>query len=112
MTKLLATKLLGSAAAIGVAALISMGSANAAPQQLRADGMRNSDQIEVSSRRRHYRHYGYRYYGPRYGYYGPRYYRPYYGYNAYGYSPYYRPYYRPGPYVGVGPGGIGFGFGF
>jgi hypothetical protein len=103
-------KLLAGAAAIGVAALISMGSASAASQQHRPDGMRNSDQIEVSSARRHYRRYYY--HGPRYGYYGPRYYRPYYGYNAYGYSPYYRPYYRPGPYVGVGPGGIGFGFGF
>lgn len=107
------TKLLASAAAIGVAALISIGSANAAPQQDRADGIRNADQIEVSSARRHYRHYRtYRHYGPRYGYAGPRYYRPYF-YDSYAYSPYYsRPYYRPGPYVGFGPGGIGFGFGF
>jgi hypothetical protein len=109
MTKLL----LASAAAIGVAALISMSPANAAPQQHRDDGMRTSDQIEVSSRRYHRRYYGHRYYGPRYGYYGgPRYYRPHYGYNAYGYNPYYRPYYRPGPYVGFGPGGVGFGLGF
>lgn len=107
------TKLLASVAAIGAAALISMSPANAASQQQRADGMRNSDQIEVSAQRRHYRHYyGHRYYGPRYGYYGPRYYRPYYGYNSYAYSPYYRPYYRPGPYIGVGPGGVGLGFGF
>jgi hypothetical protein len=107
------TKLLASAAAIGVAALISMSPANAAPQQQRADGMHNSDQIEVSSRRYNRGYYGHRYYGPRYGYYGgPRYYRPYSGYNAYGYNPYYRPYYRPGPYVGFGPGGVGFGFGF
>jgi len=111
MTKLLAPKLLASAAAIGVAALISMGSANAAPEQHRADGMRNSDQIEVSSRKRHRHYRSYRYYGPSYSYYGPRYYRPY-AYDSYAYSPYYRPYYRPGPYVGVGPGGIGFGFGF
>jgi hypothetical protein len=110
------TKLLASAAAIGVAALISMGSANAAPQQDRADGMRNADQIEVSSARRHhrryYRHYGYRHYGPRYGYSAPRYYRPYF-YDSYAYSPYYsRPYYRPGPHVGFGLGGVGIGFGF
>jgi len=104
------TKLLASAAAIGVVALISISPATAAPQQHRADGMHNSDQIEVSSRRYH-RRYGYRYYGPRYGYYGPRYYRPY-AYDSYAYSPYYRPYYRPGPYIGVGPGGVGFGFGF
>ncbi len=106
------TKLLASAAAIGVAALISMSPANAAPEQQRADGMRNAEQVDVSSARRH-RHYRntYRHYGPRYGYYGPRYYRPY-GYNAYGYQPYYRPYYRPGPHVGFGPGGVGFGFGF
>jgi Ni/Co efflux regulator RcnB len=104
------TKLLAGVAAVGVAALISMGSANAAPEQHRADGMRNSDQIEVSARKRHRHYRAHRYYGPRYGYYGPRYYRPY--YDSYAYSPYYRPYYRPGPYIGVGPGGVGFGFGF
>ena len=107
------TKFLAGAAAIGVATLISMGSANASPQQQKADGMRNAEQIEVSAQRRHRHYHGYRHYGPRHGYYGgPRYYRPHYGYNSYGYNPYYRPYYRPGPYVGVGPGGIGFGLGF
>lgn len=106
------SKLLATASAIGIAAMIALPSvANARPAT--DPGMRTSNSIEVSSvRRAHhraYRHYGYRhYYGPRYGYYR--------GYNAYAYDPYYNgygygPYYaRPGFSVGVGPFGFGFGF--
>jgi hypothetical protein len=88
-------KLLAACAALAVTAMFALpGSAGATEQ--RADGIRNNDGIEVSSRHRHYRRY---HYGPRY-YYGyrrhwaPRYYyaRPY-------YRPYYaRPYYRPWPF--------------
>jgi hypothetical protein len=104
------SKLLATVSAIGIAALIALPGAASARE--RTDpGMKTSQSIEVSSARRHYRHYGYRrYYGPRYGYYGPRYYG---GYGAYAYDPYYygyRPYYRPGFAVGVGPFGFGFGF--
>src|SRR5215831_1114609 len=108
------SKLLTTASAIGIAAMIALPGAASAAQN--ADpGMKTDKSIEVSSARYHhhhyyrhygYRHYGYRhYYGPRYGYYG--------GYNSYAYAPYsygYRPYYRPGFSVGVGPFGFGFGF--
>lgn len=103
------SKLLAGAAAIGAVALFAL-TAPAGANEQRAQGLHNADQsLEVSSARRHYRrYYTRRYYAPRYsyGYYD----RPAYG--AYAYSPYYRPYYRPGPYLGVGPGGVGFGFGF
>ena len=102
------SKLLLGAAAIGVVSLVAL-TAPAGATERRADGMRNADQIEVSSVRRYRRYYyGPRYYRPR-AYYGG----PYYGYDSYAYSPsYYRPYYRPGPHIGVGPGGVSFGFGF
>jgi hypothetical protein len=96
------SKLLTTASAIGLLALIALpNTANARVQA--GESMKTSNSIEVSSARRHYRHYGYRHYG----------YRRHYGYapyNAYAYDPYYRPYYRPGFSVGVGPFGFGFGF--
>ena len=101
------SKLLTTASAIGIAAMIALPGAASAAQKT-DPGMRTDKSIEVSSARRvyhrSYRHYGYRhYYGPRYGYYG--------GYNSYAYDPYYRPYYyRPGFSFGVGPFGFGFGF--
>ncbi len=98
MTKILA---LGAAAAITAAVALTSPAGAAEP---RADGLRNADQIEVSSARRHRRVYVRRYYGPRY-YGGPYYDDPYY---AYGYYPY--RYYRPGPYIGIGPFGFGFGW--
>jgi len=107
------SKLLATASAIGIAAMIALPSlASARPAT--DPGMKTSNSIEVSSVRRahhrYYRHYGYRHsYGPRYGYYR--------GYNSYAYDPYYNgygyggPYYaRPGVSVGVGPFGFGFGF--
>jgi hypothetical protein len=98
------SKLLATVSAIGLAALlVAPGAATA--RELTGASMKNSDLIEVSSARRHYRgyrHYGYRPYHRNYGYYR--------GYNAYGYDPYYRPYYRPGFSVGVGPFGFGLGF--
>lgn len=101
------TRILATCAAAALAAAFVM-PAPAAATEKRADGVRNVDQIEVSSQRRYRRHV-HRYYGPRYGYYRPyRYYdAPYY---AYAPRPYYRPYYRPGVSVGVGPFGFGLGF--
>lgn len=68
--------------------------AEAAPRK--ADGFRNSEQVDVSAHRRRYRYYRhYRYY-PRYRpyyYYGPR---IYYGYYPYYYRPY--RYYAPFPF--------------
>lgn len=104
------TRFLAGAAAFGVAALLSLSAANAAPQQ-RADGMRNAESIEVSAQRRHHHHRHHsrhHHYGPRYGhhhYYGPRHHRPHYG-HSYGYHrPYYRHHhYRSGPHVGFGFG--------
>ena len=98
------SKLLATVSAIGFAALIAAPGAASAGESTGVS-MKNSDSIEVSSARRHYRgyrHYGYRPYYRNYGYYR--------GYNAYGYDPYYRPYYRPGLSVGVGPLGFGFRF--
>jgi hypothetical protein len=104
------SKLLATASAIGIAALIAMPGAASANEPVGAS-MKNSNSIEVSSARRHYRsyrHYGsrphYRSYSSGYSGYG---YAP---YNAYAYDPYYRPYYRPGFSVGVGPFGFGLGF--
>jgi hypothetical protein len=94
------------------------GPAQSAEQK--ADGLRNSNQIEVSSARRHRRHvyrawrprYAYRPYYRPYSYYGAPYYQPsYYGGPYYAYaSPY--SYYAPGPFVSVGPFGFGFGVGW
>ena len=105
------------AAAALAACFVLHGSAQSAEQK--ADGLRNSDQIEVSSARRHRRHvhrywrprYAYRPYYRPYSYYGAPYYRP----SYYGGGPYYAyasPYYAPGPFVSVGPFGFGFGFGW
>ena len=89
-------------AAAAVAACFALpGSAQSAEQK--AHGLRNSDQVEVSSARRH-RRYVRRYWRPRYAYrpyYRPYYYRPY----SY-YRPYYRAYWGPRPYWG-GPGVYG-----
>jgi hypothetical protein len=104
-------------AAAAVAALFALpGSAQSAERK--ADGLRNSDQIEVSSRRRH--RYVYRAWRPRYAYrpyYHRPYYRPYsyyrpayYGGPYYAYAPY--SYYAPGPFLSVGPFGFGFGVGW
>jgi hypothetical protein len=98
------TKILATCAAVALTAAFAM-PAPATAAEKRADGVwKTSDQIEVSSRRRHR---AYRYYGPRYGYY--RGYRPYYHSSPYyAYAPrYYRPYYSPGVSVGVGPFGFG-----
>ena len=82
-------KILAVCAAVGATALIALpGQASASEQ--RADGYRTSDQIEVSSARRHRRYYSSR-----------RYYRPrYYAEPAYAPAPYYayQPYYRPAPF--------------
>ena len=96
------TKILATCAAVALTAAFAL-PAPATAAEKRADGVRNQDQIEVSSQRR-YRRYGYRY-GPRYGYYRP--YRSYYNAPYYAYAP---RYYRPGVSVGVGPLGFGFGF--
>ena len=97
-------------AAVAVTAVFAL-PAPAVAAEKSADGVRNVEQMDVSSQRR-YRRYGYRAYGPRYyryGYYRP--YRSYYRAPYYAYGPsYYNPYY--GPRVGVGVGPIGFGFRF
>ncbi len=59
------TKILATCAAVALTAAFAL-PAPATAAEKRADGVRNQDQIEVSSQRR-YRRYGYRY-GPRYGY--------------------------------------------
>ncbi len=82
-------KVLTICAAVAVTALIALpGQAGAGER--RADGARNTDQIEVSSARRHRRYNSTR------RYYGRRYYsQPY--YQSYGYAP--APYYhRPAPF--------------
>jgi hypothetical protein len=96
-------------AAAGVAALLAMPLPAVAIERP-ADGVRNLNQTEFSAARRK-RRVVRRYVGPRY-YYRPYYYRHYDPYYAYGYYPYHRRYYRPGPFVGFGPGGFSFGFGF
>jgi hypothetical protein len=98
------SKILIGLAAIGVTAMLAL-PAPAIAKDRPADGVRNLDQLEMSSARRKYRRHVRRYYAPRYYYSGPRYYP----YDAYAYSPYY---YRPGPFIGVGPWGFGFGFGY
>jgi hypothetical protein len=107
-------KILIGLAAIGTAAMLAL-PAPAIATDRPADGVRNLEQLEVSSARRKKRRVIRHYYGPRYSYYRPYrygYYRPYYApYHAYAYSPYYyRPYYRSGPHFGFGPWGFHFGF--
>ena len=104
-------KILATCAAVALSSAFALPTSAVAAEQ-RADGVRNQDQIEVSSQRR-YRRYGYRY-GPRYGY-RHGYYRPYRSYYNAPYYAYAPRYYRPGtigPGVSVGVGPFGFGFGF
>src|SRR5712671_4280608 len=78
------------AMAVGAAALLGGSAANATDTTVKAKAATNVTQsTDISSRRRHYRHYGYRHSPPHYRSYGyaPR---PYYG-NSYGYAP--QPYY-------------------
>ena len=78
-------KLLAGCAAVAVTALVML-PASAGAAERRADGMRTSNQIEVSSVRR-YRRYGYapRYYARR-AYAQPYYAQSYYDRPAYGYG--------------------------
>jgi hypothetical protein len=103
------SKVLIGLAAIGVTAMLAL-PAPAVAKDRPVDGIRSMEQLEFSSSHRKHRRHVRRYWGPRYSY-SRRYYYP---YDAYAYSPYYnRPYYyRPGPYVGVGPWGFSFGFGY
>src|SRR5260370_23480989 len=86
--------------AASAAALIGGSAANAEDNRVKAKAATDVTQssTDISSRGRHYRHYGYRHY------------RPY--YRSYGYAP--RPYYGGygggygGPYYG---GGYGYGYG-
>src|SRR5260370_21978345 len=72
--------------AVGATALIGSSAANAADHSGQAKATAGASQsTDLSSRNRHYRHYGYRHYR----HYGYRHYRPY--YRSYGYAP--RPYY-------------------
>jgi hypothetical protein len=97
--------------AVGAVALLGGSAANAADNTAKAKAATDVTQsTDISSRGRHYRHYGYRHYR----HYGYRSYRPY--YSSYGYAP--RPYYGGGyggPYYGGGYGyggpGISFSFG-
>jgi hypothetical protein len=97
----------------GLAALTLMGAA-ALPLQANAaerhHGISSNHATTTLSAQRHWRHGGYRHWGPRYGYWRHRYWGPRYGY--YG-SPYYGygypyGYYRPGPFVSFGVGPFGF----
>jgi hypothetical protein len=89
--------------AVGAAALLGGSAANAADNTVKAKAATDVTQsTDISSRRRYYRHYGYRHY------------RPY--YRSYGYAP--RPYYGGygggygGPYYGGGYGGPSVSFSF
>ena len=101
-------KMLFIAAAVGAAALLGGSVANAADDPVKAKAATDVSQqsTDISSRGRHYRHYGYRHHG--YRHYGYRNYRPYYG-NSYGYAP--RPYYG-GYDRGYGYGGPAVTFSF
>lgn len=102
---------------LATCAVLATATAFALPQpagakEIRPDGLRNSDQVEVSDQRRRHRHYqrhGYHRHSYR-RYHGPRYWGPppaYYGPGPYAYAPYY---YRPAPFVGIGVGPFRFGF--
>ena len=102
------------AVAVSAAALLGGSAANAADNTVKAKAATDVTQssTDISSRGRHYRHYGYRHYR----HYGYRHYRPY--YRSYGYAP--RPYYggygggydRPYYGGGYGYGGPGVTFSF
>src|SRR5882672_10406108 len=85
--------------AVGAAALLGGSAANAADNTVKAKASTvTQTSTDISSRGRHYRHYGYRHYAPRPYYgggYGGGYGGPYYG-NSYGYG---------GPSVSFGFGG-------
>jgi hypothetical protein len=91
------------AVTVSAAALLGGSAANAADNTVKAKGATDVTQsADISSRGRHYRHYGYRHYRPHY--------------RSYGYAP--RPYYGGsygGPYYGGGYGyggpSVTFGFG-
>jgi hypothetical protein len=91
------------AVTVSAAALLGGSAANAADNTVKAKGATDVTQsTDISSRGRHYRHYGYRHYRPHY--------------RSYGYAP--RPYYGGGyggPYYGGGYGyggpSVTFGFG-
>jgi len=89
-------KVLGTCAAIAVTAFIALPTSAGAIEQ-RADGMRTSDQIEVSSARRHRRYYSSRrYYGTR-RYYARPYYEPAPAYGYYAQGPSWGP--APFPFI-------------
>ena len=96
------------AMAVSVAALLGGSAANAADNTVKAKAATDVTQssTDISSRGRHYRHYGYRHYRPHYRSYGyaPR---PYYG-GGYG-GGYGGPYYGGG--YGYGGPSVTFGFG-
>src|SRR5438445_9111040 len=106
-------KKLAIAFAVGAAALLGGSAAHASDNTVKTKAATDVTQpsTDISSRGRHYRHYGYRHYR-HYGYrhyrhygYGYRNYRPYYG-DSYGY-------YAPRPYYGgYGYGGPGISFSF
>ncbi len=97
------SKILAVLAVIGVAVMFALPARAASA----TDGIRKSEQIDLSAAKRHRRHvrryYVRRYYYPPrpylgFGYPSPYYYGGYYGY-PFGYPyPYYRRYYRPGPW--------------
>jgi hypothetical protein len=103
----------------GIAALMIVSAAALpVPASAMEQGVSKVQSTELSSQHRwhhrgHWRHYGYRHWGPRYGYrhWGHRYY----GYRHYGYPYRYRhygyygyPYYhRPAVAFGIGPFGFG-----
>jgi hypothetical protein len=92
-------KKLAIAFVVGAAALLGGSAANAADNTVKAKAATDVTQqsTDLSSRGRHYRHYGYRHY------------RPYYG-NSYGYAP--RSYYGGyGNSYGYGGPSVTFGFG-
>ncbi len=95
------------AVAVSAAALLGGSAANAADNTVKAKAATDVTQssTDISSRGRHYRHYGYRHYRPYYRSYGyaPR---PYYGGYGGGYD---RPYYGGG--YGYGGPGVTFSFG-
>src|SRR5450432_4360277 len=94
--------------AVGAAALLGGSAANAADNNVTAKAATDVAQsTDISSRGRHYRHYGYRHYR----HYGYRSYRPYYSSYAYAPQPYYGGGYG-GPYYGRGYGYGGPGISF
>jgi hypothetical protein len=95
------------AVAVSAAALLGGSAANAADNTVKAKAATDVTQssTDISSRGRHYRHYGYRHYRPYYRSYGYAR-RPYYGGYGGGYD---RPYYGGG--YGYGGPGVTFSFG-